>query len=430
MARKQLSEEERQKIKDSLNATRERRKAQTIKVIELKVNCHQTSKETFAKMDNCFKQAKWIENDMLAWSEKCDENNIFKYEYLDHKAIQRKDKDGNFIAENIDMPVYFHRAIVKQVKQDIMNLSKAKKKGNKVGRLKFKSEVNCIPIITGGVRIIDNSHITIPGFSKLKVYGLDQLKKFENYEIADGRFIKKASGYYIHLSVCIEKKSIISKKNYKEVGLDFGIKDNIITSDGEKFNCNVQESEQLKFLQKQLHRKQKGSKRYYKLLRQIKCEYEHLSNKKADETNKLISYFLKNYDIVYFQDENISEWKKKKHSKKTGKKVNCFSFGKQIQSSYLGRVKAKLVSLENDKSFKISKWSPTTKFCPNCGCLNKIGLDERTYHCDCGYSFDRDIHAAKNVKLFGSTKRAECLEQASVETLASAALEVNSNIVS
>ena len=132
---------------------------------------------------------------------------------------------------------------------------------------------------------------------------------------------------------------------------------------------------------------------------------------------------------MYFQDENISEWKKKKRSKKTVKKVNCFSFGKQIQSSYLGRVKAKLVSLENDKSFKISKWSPTTKFCPECGCLNKIGLDERIYHCDCGYSYDRDVHAAKNVKLFGSTKRAECLEQASVETLTSAALEVNSNIV-
>ena len=59
------------------------------------------------------------------------------------------------------------------------------------------------------------------------------------------------------------------------------------------------------------------------------------------------------------------------------------------------------------------------KFCPNCGALNKIGLNERTYHCKCGYSYDRDIHAAKNVKLFGSTKRAECLEQASVETLAS-----------
>ena len=424
MARSILTEAERQKIRNSLKATRERRQNQFIKVIELKVNCHQTSRETFAKMNSCFKQAKWIENDMLAWSEKCDENNIFKYEYLDHRIIQRISKDGNFISENIDLPVYFHRALVKQVKQDIINLSKAKKRGNKVGKLKFKSEVNCIPIITGGIRIIDNSHITIPGFSKLKVYGLEQLKKYNEYEIADGRFIRKASGFYIKVSVCINKENSIPKKNYKEIGLDFGIKDNIITSDGEKFNCNVQESEQLKFLQKQLRRKQKGSKRYYKLLRQIKCEYEYLSNKKADETNKLIHYFTKNYDIIYFQDENISEWKKKKHSKKNGKKVSCFSFGRQIQSSYLGRVKAKLVSLENDKSFKISKWTPTTKFCPNCGCLNKIGLNERTYRCDCGYSYDRDIHAAKNVKLFGSTKRAECLEQASVETLASVALEV------
>jgi len=144
----------------------------------------------------------------------------------------------------------------------------------------------------------------------------------------------------------------------------------------------------------------------------------------------LIHYLTKNYDIIYFQDESLLEWKKKKHSKKTGRKVNCFSFGKQIQNSYLGKIKAKLVSLENDKSFKISKWSPTTKFCPNCGCLNKIELDERTYHCECGYSYDRDVHAAKNVKMFGSTKRAECLEQASVETLASALSELNSDTTS
>jgi putative transposase len=416
MARKQLTEEEKQTIRDSLNATRERRKNQSIKIFELKVNCHQTSKETFTKMNNFFKQAKWIENDMLAWSNETDkENNIFKYEYLDHKTISRIDKDGNKIQEKISLPVYFHRALVKQVKQDIMNLHKAKVKGRKVGCLKFKKEVNTIPIITGGCKIIDNSHITIPGFSKLKVYGLDQLKKYKEYEIADGRFIRKASGFYIHISICLKKEEKIQKKNYKEVGLDFGIKDNIITSDGEKLNCNVRESEQLKFMQKQMHRKQEGSKRYWKLRNQIRKEYEHMSNQKTDATNKLIHKLITNYDIIYFQDEQISSWRRFNKG-----------FAREIQSSYLGRVKAKLVSLENDKSFKISKWSPTTKFCPSCGTLNKIGLEERIYHCKCGYSFDRDIHAAKNVKLFGSTKRAECLEQASVEILASAALELSS----
>ena len=414
--------EEKQKIKNSLIETRERRKNQSIKVVELKVNCHQTSKETFKKMDFVFTQAKWIVNEMIRLGET---QNFFDYNYLEHKEVIHLDKDRNKIKTKLELPSILHRGIVNQKKQDIINESKAKKKGRRVGRLKYKKEINSIDILTGPwLKIRDNSHITIPGFANLKVYGLGQLKKYKEYELANAKFIRKPSGFYIHITICIPKVNNVLKKTYKEVGLDFGIKDNIITSDGEKFNCNVQESEQLKFLQKQLHRKQKGSKRYYKLLKQIKCEYEHLSNKKANKANKLISYFLKNYDIVYFQDENISEWKKKKRSKKTVKKVNCFSFGKQIQSSYLGRVKAKLVSLENDKSFKISKWSPTTKFCPNCGCLNKIGLEERTYHCDCGYSFDRDIHAAKNVKLFGSTKRAECLEQASVETLASAALEV------
>lgn len=420
--------EEKQKIKNSLIETRERRKNQSIKIIELKVNCHQTSKETFKKMDFVFTQAKWIVNEMIRLGET---QNFFDYNYTEHKEVIHLDKDGNEIKSKIELPSILHRGVINQKKQDIINESKAKKKGIKVGKLKYKKEINSIDILTGPwLKIRDNSHITIPGFANLKVYGLDQLKKFNEYELANAKFIRKASGFYIHITVCVPKINSVPKKNYKEVGLDFGIKDNIITSDGEKFNCKVPESDYLKFLQKQLKRKQKGSKRYYKLRNQIQKEYEHLSNKKTDETNKLTHYLTRNYDIVYFQDENISEWKKKKHSKKTGKKVNYFSFGKQIQSSYLGRVKAKLVSLENDKSFKIFKWSPTTKFCPNCGCLNKIGLDERIYHCNCGYSYDRDIHAAKNVKLFGSTKRAECLEQASVETLASAALEVNSNIVS
>lgn len=407
--------EERQKIKNSLIETRERRKNQSIKVIELKINCHQTSKETFKKMDFVFTQAKWIVNEMIRLSET---QNFFDYNYAEHKEVIHLDKDGNETKSKIELPSILHRGVVNQKKQDILTLSKVKKKGLKIGKLKYKKEINSIDILTGPwIKIRDNSHISIPGFSKLKVYGLEQLKKYKEYELANAKFIRKASGFYIHITICIPKENKAQKKNYKEVGLDFGIKDNIITSDGEKFNCKVPESDYLKFLQKQLKRKQKGSKRYYKLRNQIQKEYEHLSNKKTDESNKLIHYLTHNYDIIYFQDEQISKWKK-------------FNFGKQIQSSYLGRVKAKLVSLENDKSFKISKWSPTTKFCPNCGCLNKIKLNERIYHCECGYSYDRDIHAAKNVKLFGSTKRAECLEQASVETLASAALELASNIVS
>ena len=266
---------------------------------------------------------------------------------------------------------------------------------------------------TGQIHIINSKTISIPGFRKLKVYGLEQFTSFPEYDIADGKIIKKASGIYIKISICVPKSSCKRTPTNKEVGLDFGIKDNITTSDGEKFNCSVQESDYLKFLQRKLNKKQKGSKRYYKCLNQFQKEHEHLCNKKNDDSNKLISYLLKTYDIIYFQDEQISKWRKFSRG-----------FAKNIQHSYLGRVKSKLVELQKSKrSFEISKWPPSTKFCPCCGSLNSgITLADRIYRCDCGYQFDRDVHAAKNVKMFGSTKRAECLEQASVETLASAAL--------
>lgn len=163
MARKQLTIEERNKIKQSLIETRSRRKQQIINVVELKVNCHQTDKETFKKFNEMFKQAKWVRNDMLAYSFQNKDNSIFKYEYLNHKTIKHFDKFKNEIEESITLPVYLHRGIVNNVKQDIINLSKTKKKGLKIGALKFKSECNCIPILTGGLKIIDNSHITIPG---------------------------------------------------------------------------------------------------------------------------------------------------------------------------------------------------------------------------------------------------------------------------
>ena len=95
MSRKQLTETEREQIRQSLIATRERRKNQILKVFELKVNCHQIKKETYEKMKHCFIQAKWVYNDMLSLSgaDKDDVTqealDIFKYDYLNHKTVHR-----------------------------------------------------------------------------------------------------------------------------------------------------------------------------------------------------------------------------------------------------------------------------------------------------------------------------------------------------
>ena len=64
-----------EQIKQTLKETHERRKTQIIKVFELKVNCHHTSKETFKKLNDMFKQAKWVINDVIGSKE-----NVFKYQ--------------------------------------------------------------------------------------------------------------------------------------------------------------------------------------------------------------------------------------------------------------------------------------------------------------------------------------------------------------
>jgi hypothetical protein len=147
-------------------------------------------------------------------------------------------------------------------------------------------------------------------------------------------------------------------------------------------------------------------------------DYVSLHRYYGNPTNDTAGFLARSMDMDDFIHTVVSicdAVKGKKHSKKNDKKCG-FSFGRQVQSSCLGRVKTKLELLEKqDKAFKISKWCPTTKFCPKCGCLNTLTLKDRIYVCDCGYTEDRDVHASRNVKLFGSTKRTECLEQASAE---------------
>lgn len=401
------SEDTKARIKASMAETHARRKSQICRVFELKISIRHNPKSMFEKMSQCFKEAKWVINDMLSLSKDNPNNSIFDYKYTEHKDVVHYDKDKNPVHSPITLPSVLHRATVAQKKTDIINIAKAKKKGFKVGALKFKRQVDCIPIITGFTQIIDGCRITIPGFKKIRVNGLNQLHQFEQFEIADAKLVCKASGYYVKISIMLPKSS--RKHSNREVGLDFGIKDSITTSNGDKYNCKEQESERLKYLSRMLnrHKTEKGSKRRWRCKCQLAREYEHLANKRKDIANKIYNRLVTDYDVIYFQDEQIKNWHKG-------------WFGKSVQSSCLGSLKQRLIALEESgRSFKISKWEPTTKLCPMCGCINHPTLADRIYKCDCGYIMDRDTHSARVVLMIGSSKRAECVEHASAEVAAS-----------
>ena len=394
-----MSEEKNLKIKDTLRATKERRSQMDCCVISVKVQENRLSRAKEEKLNRCFLETKWLRNAIVATETLSLE---------DTSSVQVKVKDTFEVREIKNLSSQMKQSVVDSVKTDVCNLSKAKKKGLKVGRLKFKHECNEINLKQFGntYRIKSHNKISVQNIGVLVVNGLEQIN-LDEVEFANAKLIKKPSGFYIHLTVYTKKQP--QPETSKEVlGLDMGIKDQLTFSNGVKVNFYLEESEQLKGLMRKLSRQVKGSNQYKQTLARIKRIYEHESNKKKDVTNKL-NYVLKNNYVVCFQDELLNSWKRTKSKHK-------FSFGRQVQHGILGRVKDKLK--KNPSNVMLESSVPTTQTCPECGCLTKHSLNKRIYHCNhCGYENpDRDIHSANMMVLLSGYGTYRSLNMDTVST--------------
>lgn len=368
-------------IKQSLKNTRERRKNQEAKTYECKIVKNKLSSQQLETLERMFLEAKWYYNSIINHIE----NNPLNTFDNKTKAVRvRMGKDSDEYEDRTleVLPASVKQKLVSQVRNSLSGLKSKKDKGYKVGRLGYTQEVTSIPLKQYGFdyAVLTDNKVRISKIGHVNVRGLDQFS--QDAEWSTAHIVKKADDYYIHITVYVNKVVDNSWFNLPLVGLDFGIKDHITTSDGMKFNSITTVSKRIKNLQRKLSRQIKGSKNYFKTLKKIRKSYDRLSRLKDEAANKIVHYLLTHYSNIIIQDENIKGW----HSG---------LFGQQVQYSILGRVKAKLVS--NPRVVVLNRSIPTTQYCPNCGALNKHGLDKRVYSCSCGYSMDRDIHAANNM---------------------------------
>ena len=377
-----MLEEKKLKIKETLRTTKERHSKMNCRVFCVKIQENRLSHAKEEKLNRCFLEAKWLYNATVA-------TDTLSLE--DTSRVQVKVKDKFEIREITCLSSQMITSVVDSAKQNVFNLSKAKKKGLKVGKLRYKKECNEINLkqFNNTYSIKGKNKIRIQRIGILVVNGLEQIN-LDEVEFANAKLIKKPSGFYIHLTIYTKKQPRTTTE--KEVlGLDMGIKEQLTFSNGVKVNFYFEESEQLKGLMRKLSRQVKGSNQYKQTLHRIKKIYEYETNKKNDVANKLNSVLKSNY-IVCFQDEMLNLWKCKNSKQK-------FSFGKQIQHGILGRVKGELK--KNTSNYMLGSSVPTTQTCPVCGCLTKHSLDKRQYHCDnCGFeNVDRDIHSANMMVL-------------------------------
>lgn len=370
-----------EQIRQSLKDTVIRRESQDCKVYEVKVDKSHLSVKQFNHLNMLFVEAKWLYNHILNLQD------IFSFKDDKIKQVQVRNKDKQFETRDLrHLSSQMNQSLIEEQKQNVYNLSKSKKKGNKVGSLKFKSHVNSIPLKQYGItyKIIDDRHIKIQGIKgHIKVNGLKQIPKDAEY--ANAKLIRKQNNFYVHITCFIPRVGRLLTG--KSTGIDFGIKDSVTLSNGDKFDVSIPETRQLKRLMRKFRNKVKFSKNWNKLKIRIQKEYDRINNRKKDCKNKIVSPIVKKYDIVCIQDENIKAW----HSG---------WFGKKVQNSILGGIMGDLKRKSHTLSM-VGRFFPSTQLCRECGSLNKIPLNERTYNCDCGYSEDRDTHSAINIEIEG-----------------------------
>lgn len=362
---------------------------QVIRTYEIKLK---PNKQQEQQLNQYFYEGKLLYNFIIG------QENVFDFNPCKSTNILKLDKYRNKIPVTISvLPSKLRQNIHRTICNSIKGLSAAKKKGQKVGKLKFRSYIKSILVDNQSYYIVDNYHIKLAGFgrSSIRCLGLKQLRAdLDDIKFCGSILKKTPKGFIFYVTISRKEDDIKCNNN---LGIDMGIKDSLTFSSGEKYKCVVEESVRLKKIQRKMARslrlnKKKRTNNYRKLQTQLRKEYQNLDNKKLEFKRQMMHRFNQ-YNHIVFQDESLKGWR------------NLRSCRKTIQHSCLGAIKWELMNraqLDPERYICLDKWTPTTQYCPKCGKKNKHDLDQRIYKCNCGYIADRDIHAANNMLLFAN----------------------------
>ena len=288
-----------------------------------------------------------------------------------------------------------------------LNLDKAYKnffRDKSVGFPRFKSKKNPVQSYTtnnqnGTVALIDSKFIKVP---KLKSLIRIKLHRQPKGMIKSATISRHSSGkYYISL-LCKEEISELPKTN-SAIGIDLGITDFAILSDGQKIDNNKFTSkmekklkrEQRKLSRRALLAKKKGiplseAKNYQKQKRKVARLYEKVMNQRTDFLNKLSTEIIKNHDIICIEDLNVKGMLRNHKLARSISDVSWSSFVAKLQykADWYGR-----------EIIKVDTWFPSSQICSECGHKDgKKSLDIREWTCPiCHTHHDRDINASINI---------------------------------
>ena len=254
---------------------------------------------------------------------------------------------------------------------------------------------------------------------KIPTFGFVHIKEFGylpvGLNVSSGTVSYEAGRFYVSVLIDIDENSKynkdleISYKQYSDgIGIDLGIKDLAVVSNGKVFK-NINKSSKVKRLEKRLRREQRrfsrkleskkrkrgtatSSANIEKQKLKVQKLYRRISNIRADYENKVVHEIVEQKPrFITIEDLNVKGMMKNRHLAKSVAAQRFFSLREKLER------KSKIIGIELRV---VDRFYPSSKTCSSCGHIKKdLKLKDRTYICEeCGYTEDRDLNAALNLR--------------------------------
>ena len=309
--------------------------------------------------------------------------------------------------------------VTKQAIKDACNAYKLFFKGQ-CRHPKFKSKKRSKTSFyqdTSKIQFTD-THVKVEGFSmsnKRNKQKLNWIKLCEkgrippNVKYTNPRFTY--DGLYWYVSVGIELPNSADIPTNEGVGIDVGIKDLAVCSDGYTYK-NINKTHNVRKIEKRKRRLQRSVSRRYEKNKKgssycktrniIKRQKEllkvskRLTNIRHNHLHQITSEIVKRKpSFICIEDLNVSGMMKNKHLSKAIQQQGFYEFRRQIQYKS---------EWNNITVILADRFFPSSKLCSCCGAIKKdLKLSDRIYRCDCGNNIDRDFQASLNLKNYGES---------------------------
>ena len=325
---------------------------------------------------------------------KSEQKSLSKYDCNNHINRELKKSEEYIWLKEIDKFALTNS--VYNLDTAYKNFFREIKKGNKnQGFPKFKSKKTnrhsyTTNFTNNNIEVdFKNNKIKLP-----KLRWLDCITHREfNGQIKSCTISKTPSGKYF-VSVLVETEHSQLLENNNAMGMDLGVSDLLITSDGEVIDnrrLTYQYEQKLAKLQRQLAKKKKGSNNFHKQRIKVARLHEKIANKRKDNLHKISSQIVKENQFIFSENLNVSGMAKNHNLAKAIHDVSWYELTRQLEykSNWNSRV-----------YHKIDRYFPSSQLCNVCGYKNTgtKDLSVREWICpECGSNHDRDINAAINI---------------------------------